>query len=633
MKDKDWSTLAKGFGPPGSHAAKSKWSDNKSVSSPLNNENKQGMMNAEPVLESVSNKGAQTVDRFCWQTPKSITWSRSDQLAQSEIFSSWEEDESQQSQYTSRKQDKVELDQKRSCDAHISESPPVKKQCLGDVSSLKPRLTPSVCGEKVESERVSQSTSAAAPLLAPGMVQSHMDHLSIMLKNIRKSLDKECLPVGPSEDPDPKLTPVTGDGLQRNEQGKETAFSDDQCFSEKCPQKSSIKSQKCEARVCKTKRKPSPRKQVNSLPASSADPQEKPEPAQTRHVLPTLLSRSVSKTEANKPNLKVARGIRTSQKPSQAGAESRVLKPALQKLISSKSSQWRVNWKEIYQEATHRKLEREKGMPRFGIELVTPLPPDSQGLAAEELAHFELDEGFQWASVECDTVSLPCSVNPTSGDACRLAAVEQNERDVGDNHSTSGMSRSSEFVADRLENCDINDDNTSETRDLGSLQDLTPLDTLVCVKTEKPDEYCSEPMQEKAEQNRIQSIPVTQIKQEKQDFPSTDTLNKNLPKSQVNELLVMSLREDELCSSLEDVDSRLLRAQAALQTAFLEVQRLQLIKQQVTAEMSSLRSKRIDILQRIKSSRLGQTCDADSPGSAVQTHRRAAGTSYTPSSA
>ncbi|KAB5540081.1 hypothetical protein PHYPO_G00097260 [Pangasianodon hypophthalmus] len=633
MKDKDWSRLAKGFGPPGSHAAESKWSGNKSVAYPLNNENKQGMMNAEPVLESVSDEGAQTVDSFCWQTPKSITWSMkkswstSDQLAQSEIFSSWEEDESQQSQYTSRKQDKVALDQKRSCDAHTSDCPPVKKQCLRDVPSMKPRLTPSVCGEKVESECVSQSTSAAAPLRAPGLVQSHMDRLSIMLKNIRKSLDEERLPVSSSEDPDPKLTPVTVDGLKRNDQGKETTLSEDQYFSEKCPQKSSIKSQKCEAQTRKTKRKPSPRKQVNSLPASSADPQEKPELSQTRHVLPTLLSRSVSKTEANKPNLKVARGIRTSQKPSQAGAESRVLKPALQKLISSKSSQWRVNWKEIYQEATHRKLQKEKGMPRFGIELVTPLPPDSQGLEAEELAHFELDEGFQWESIECDTVTLPRSVNPSSKDACRLTAVEQKKRDVGENHSTSGTSRSSEFVADRLENCDINDDNTSETREFGRLQNLPPLDTLVCVKSEKPDDYCSEPMQEKAEHNRIQSFPVTQIKQEKQDFPNTDTLNKNLPKSQVNELLVMSLREDELCSSLEDVDSRLLRAQAALQTAFLEVQRLQMIKQQVTAEMSSLRSKRIDILQRIKSSRLDQTSDADSPGSAVQTHRRAAATS------
>lgn len=50
---------------------------------------------------------------------------------------------------------------------------------------------------------------------------------------------------------------------------------------------------------------------------------------------------------------------------------------------------------------------------------------------------------------------------------------------------------------------------------------------------------------------------------------------------QVNELLVMSLREDELCKSLEDVDSQLLRAQTVLQTAFMEVQRLQMIKQQV----------------------------------------------------
>lgn len=363
MKGKDWSTLGKGFGPAGSHGTRSKWRDDRRVASPLNNGNKQGKMDAYPVLESRNDDGAQTVgpNGFCSQTKcsKSITWSMKEDVdftseAQPEIVSSWKENESQQSQCTSREQDNVVLAQKRSCDSHTSDFPPAKKHCLRDVPSMKPRSAPSVCGEKVESECVSQS---AAPLRAPGLVQSNTDLLSVTPKNIRKSVDEERVPVGSSKDPDPELRPVTGKGLKQNEHGKERTISDVPHSSEKL----SIKSQKHE--VCKIKRKSSVHKQVNSLLASSPDPHGKPEPTQTRNVLPTLLSRSVSKTEANKPNLKVARGIRTSQKPSQA-AESRVLKPALQKLISSKSSQWRVNWKEIYQEATHRKLQREKGMPR-----------------------------------------------------------------------------------------------------------------------------------------------------------------------------------------------------------------------------------------------------------------------------
>lgn len=352
-----WGKLGKGFVPPGSHAAKSKQSDNKSVACPINNENKPGKMDADPVLESRNDDRAQSVglNSVCSQTKcsKSVTWSMKEDVnftsdAVQENFSVWKENESQQSQDTSRKQDEVVLSQKRSCDSHVSDSPPAKKQYLRDVPSMKPRFTPSGCGEKVDSEHASQS---AALLRAPGLVQSHTDPLSVMLKNIRKSVAEERLTVGSSKDPDP------GEGSKQHKDSKETALSDVPNFSEK----SSIKSQKPE--VCQITRKSSLHQQETSLPSSSADPDQKPEPTQTRNVLPTLLSRSVSKTEANKPNLKVARGIHAPQKPSQA-SESRVLKPALQKLISSKSSQWRLNWKEMYEEATHRKLQREKGMPR-----------------------------------------------------------------------------------------------------------------------------------------------------------------------------------------------------------------------------------------------------------------------------
>ncbi|KAF4071104.1 hypothetical protein AMELA_G00281240 [Ameiurus melas] len=541
MKDRDWRTLGKGFGPPGSRSG---WSDDKSVAYPVNNENKQGRINAEPGLGSISDERAQTIgwNNFCFQTSKPITWSlKEDVDFTSDLFaqSRKEEGESWQSQCTSREQGKDVLGQKRSRDAHTSDSPPVKKQCLRAVPSMKPRLTPSVCGEKVECVRTGQSASAPAPLCAPELVQSQMEHLCVMLKNIRKSLDEERLPVGP----DPELRPATGDGSKRTEHGKETPLPDSPQYVEAGETRSS------------------PRKQVNSLPASDADPQEKPGATQTRNVLPTLLSRSVSKTEANKPNLKVARGIRTAQKPSQA-AESWVLKPALQKLISSKSSQWRINWEEIYQEATHRKLQREKGMPRFGIELVSPLPPDPQGLVAEDLAHLELDEGFQWASVECDAVTLPRSVSASSKDACSFPpaeafpaerrdhgkttettnrtswSVERERRDVGENRRTSGISRSAEFVADRLENRDLNDDSTSEDRALGRRQNLTPRDSLVCVKTEKSDNYCAEldkPDHDRIhsipDHDRIHSIPDAQIKQEKQDFPNATTHIKNPPKS------------------------------------------------------------------------------------------------------
>lgn len=55
-------------------------------------------------------------------------------------------------------------------------------------------------------------------------------------------------------------------------------------------------------------------------------------------------------------------------------------------------------------------------------------------------------------------------------------------------------------------------------------------------------------------------------------------------RSQVDQLLNISLREEELSKSLQCMDSNLLQARAALQTAYVEVQRLLMLKQQVTAK-------------------------------------------------
>lgn len=50
---------------------------------------------------------------------------------------------------------------------------------------------------------------------------------------------------------------------------------------------------------------------------------------------------------------------------------------------------------------------------------------------------------------------------------------------------------------------------------------------------------------------------------------------------QLDQLLVVSLREDELSHSLQDLDTFLVQARNALQSAYTEVQRLLLLKQQV----------------------------------------------------
>lgn len=51
----------------------------------------------------------------------------------------------------------------------------------------------------------------------------------------------------------------------------------------------------------------------------------------------------------------------------------------------------------------------------------------------------------------------------------------------------------------------------------------------------------------------------------------------------MDQLLAVSLREDELSHSLQDLDKSLVQARNALQAAYAEVQRLLLLRQQVLA--------------------------------------------------
>ncbi|NXA44449.1 ZN106 protein, partial [Nothocercus julius] len=90
------------------------------------------------------------------------------------------------------------------------------------------------------------------------------------------------------------------------------------------------------------------------------------------------------------------------------------------------------------------------------------------------------------------------------------------------------------------------------------------------------------------------------------EIPSLERKNKRRKikgkkeRSQVDHLLAISLREEELSKSLHSVDSSLLQARATLQAAYVEVQRFLVLKQQITMEMSALRSQRIQVLQGLQ---------------------------------
>eukprot|EP00062_Callorhinchus_milii_P020138 gi/632975445/ref/XP_007904233.1/ PREDICTED: zinc finger protein 106 [Callorhinchus milii] len=90
-------------------------------------------------------------------------------------------------------------------------------------------------------------------------------------------------------------------------------------------------------------------------------------------------------------------------------------------------------------------------------------------------------------------------------------------------------------------------------------------------------------------------------------------------RSQVDQLLSMSLREEELNRSLHGLDGSLLQARTTLQSAYLEVQRLLVVKQQITIEMSSLRTRRISILQGLQETYDPTGLSAQHPGCSAAT--------------
>ncbi|XP_073708851.1 uncharacterized protein znf106b [Garra rufa] len=122
----------------------------------------------------------------------------------------------------------------------------------------------------------------------------------------------------------------------------------------------------------------------------------------------------------------------------------------------------------------------------------------------------------------------------------------------------------------------------------------------VCVLKNKPIECDTEQAVSHSSSEAISSN-VQKTKEKIQDVSQSPKTNKISRKRKVNTLLSLSLKEEELTSSLENVGEQLFQAYSTMQNAYTEVQRLLAVKKEVTSEMASLRAKRIEILQEMKS--------------------------------
>ncbi|KAA0711415.1 Zinc finger protein 106 [Triplophysa tibetana] len=321
-------------------------------------------------------------------------------------------------------------------------------------------------------------------------------------------------------------------------------------------------------------------------------------PSLSKLALPACLKRDLSrhmgtksKATGHEPNLNNARRIRNvSDTRKNESEKDSGLKPTLQQLIGSSSFSRNVNWDQVYQEVNRKKQEQGKGLPRFGIEMV---PCEPEGLNQMDENDVPLCEGFHWESVfDISQVSVPSRKrslsessmvqNGASDTSTLLKAVDplrgtpvsgpsqQLEREEKDHLKNKGL----KGPPQGLEDVEVDIVCTSET-ELNDTQEVGK-------KRRAPGDVLSTEIPSEDRKNKRQKI-----KAKKECSP-------------VDQLLAISLREEELNISLQTVDNSLIEARAALQAAYLEVQRLLMVKQQVTTEMNTLRTKRIEILQEMQ---------------------------------
>ncbi|XP_064421103.1 zinc finger protein 106 isoform X2 [Latimeria chalumnae] len=409
----------------------------------------------------------------------------------------------------------------------------------------------------------------------------------------------------------------------------------------------------------------------------------------TRHI--TAKSKA-SSGHLPEPNLNNARRIRniSGHRKSESEKESG-LKPTVKHLLNVSCRN--INWDQVIQQATKKKQELGKGLPRFGIEMVPQVQTEQEVLEPDEDPDLPSLEGFHWEGI---TVTAPpgsarkrsLSESSVVGDrnssvyslfadqdAAVTDSVEADKEEesevpsipasqeawnsigpnVNDHFNVSFIKRelSSPSTAPRTSSHMLE---TAQTRrdSLPSIPD-NPVGAVPLIKKEdfnfsNPTESSVTPVAaltqsqnaletggelkasaqgsttvvrafslvdgatdssytSGAEQNDSQGLGKKRraaADGSSPEVPSLERKNKRRKikckkeRSQVDQLLSISLREEELNKSLQGVDGSLVQARAALQAAYLDVQRLLVLKQQVTMEMSNLRTQRIQILQGLQ---------------------------------
>ncbi|XP_012583995.1 PREDICTED: zinc finger protein 106 [Condylura cristata] len=375
----------------------------------------------------------------------------------------------------------------------------------------------------------------------------------------------------------------------------------------------------------------------------------------TRHI--SLKSKTGS--HLPEPNLNSARRIRniSGHRKSETEKESG-LKPTLRQILNA--SRRNVNWEQVIQQVTKKKQELGKGLPRFGIEMVPLVQNEQEVLDLDGEPDLSNLEGFQWEgisissspglarkrslsessvimdrapsmynffseegtgkenepqqispsnSLRAATMGLKQEVTPLAASerAENITARRRHSAQLSSDHAVPLMHFAKDLNSQDSPVPPSENQNAQESNGEGNSlsSNASPALAVSSLADAATDSSCTSG----AEQNDSQGIRKKRRATgdgSSPELPSLERKNKRRKikgkkeRSQVDQLLNISLREEELSKSLQCMDNNLLQARAALQTAYVEVQRLLMLKQQITMEMSALRTHRIQILQGLQ---------------------------------
>ncbi|XP_074516017.1 zinc finger protein 106 [Sebastes fasciatus] len=333
--------------------------------------------------------------------------------------------------------------------------------------------------------------------------------------------------------------------------------------------------------------------------------------------LPPVLKRdltkhisSKSKTGGHEPNLNIARRVRNLSESRRSDTEKDSgLKPTVRQLISSSGSRRNVNWDQVYQEV-RKKQDKGKGMPRFGIEMV---PIDQEDQSQEDQSQEEegipLVEGFQWESLMDNPASRKRSLSESSIAPASTHSLftsfmsketEQREALSSEPQASSGSpnpkdnQREEKEVEQMLGQFEAKAKKQPEKLTSVTVKALQRSDSVLGDSSSGTELYDGQGTGKR--RRAAGDVPSAETSCLEHNSKRRKVKSKK-ERSQIDQLLAVSLREEELSRSLQTMDTSLIQARAVLEAAYIEVQRLMVVKQQMSGEMTTLRNKRIELLK------------------------------------